>query len=921
MLRNFIAFISLGLILLNSGCSNTADPEPIRILGSAIIAGKVGAELRVELGLDGGEGSYQFSLSNQPAWLAIEYNNNPYRPALILRGVPGLTGGQTTDDLLTVVYTNMLLSVTDGKSVATRELLVSADANSFVLEKNTKQEAELENRPQRGVLNTDLRVTEQVDISMCRVNDAGEPLITEEDMTLWLGLIEKLEAQEAGEVISEADQAELTRVFGGARPRLVYMNLKLVRAIVADTVVSFSMSDTTSSSSTFLPGEDYLASVIRANGETLDMTAGRLKIPAGESECPIPFFINDDQKAEDTESILISVQNLSAHDYLPETVVGDLNITDNEATPDFLTLTGSVTENSVQLGYDDPAQFAGSVFRMKVVLNDVPKQDRTSDHVITARLSLKADPNSGSFGLVSSPSEVTTNPNDMVLDTSPAYVTAADVDSVDISFGEETFERDGETVTEWVSEREVYFYAPDNGDVGHVVDEYVNLTWKRTETSHENDALHEIRINEWAQTAQILLPIEGRPVLARNSGDGSVFIAVEYPESDVSVIDILHFDRTGQLITTLPIRLGSSSLELVDLVVKETGVPETSGINPNKIQELYVVMNVNELAASPASPDGTDGLGGQDVVIGLYRRINYIGAFEPLWLRQIGTVWDDYASSAYLNSSNDLFVAGSTSGGFGGFVNAGGTDGFILSVDENGDLLSSRNYGTPGDDAFLDVTRDGGSNAFFVGYVGSETELGAGGGGLDILSASFSEELNIRRVNQFGGLYDQVLTDVAPVSQGFFVSGFLSSPQSGGSEFDKNILIGFQRSASQLDSSAELGTLGDDTVEGVATVGDRGVAAGYTEGALFEDNEYGGGKDWWIASYDVVQPDPAKNVRILEFAWQYQGGDSRDERIVSLTSTDYGKLFKLTEIVDNDQKIVRITPFALTDGRELSQVP
>lgn len=921
MLRNFIAFISLSLILLNSGCSNTADPEPIRILGSTEISAAVGAEMRVELGLDGGEGTYQFSLSNQPAWLALEYNDNPYRPALILRGIPGLTGGQTTDDLLTIVYSNMLLSVTDGKSVATRNVVIEAATNKFVLEKNTKQEAELEDRPQRSVLNVDLRITEQVDIGMCRVNEAGEPLITEDDMTFWLGLIEKLEAQEAGEEISEADQTELTRVFGAARPRLVYMNLQLASAIVADTSVSFAVDTTGPASSTLTPGEDFLTSVVRANGETLELTAGRLFIPAGESVCPIPLFVNDDRKAEDDEELKVQIQNLSAHDYLPDDFFGSLEIQDNESKPGFVSSIGTVTETETQLGYDDPDQAPGTVFKMTVVLNDVPLQDQTSDHVVKARLAMKADPKGAAYGLVSTPSEVAGNSNDIVLDTSLDYITAIDVDTVDIAFGEETFERDGETVTEWVKERDIYFYAPANVDTDSAVDDFVKVTWERTETAFENTETHEIRVNEWLQTVQANLPLDGRAVAVRGSADGSVFVALEYPEEGISVVDILHFSRTGQIIATLPIRLGTSNLKLADLVIREKGIPEPTPTDPNQIQDLFVVLNVDELVASPATPGGTEGLGGQDVVVGMYRRVNYIGSFDPMWLRQLGSVWDDVATSAYLNIENKLFVTGTTTGGFGSFINSGGTDAFILLLDDSGVLENSRNYGTPGNDAFLGVTRDGTSNAFFVGYVGGETEQGAGGGGLDIVSASFSDDLTIRRINQFGGLSDQVMRATAPLNLGFFVSGTLSKQQTGVAGFQNDVVVGYQRSASQLDSYAELATEGEDMVESVTAVGARGFAAGYTEGSLFEDNEYGGGKDWWIASYDVVQPDPTDNDRVIKFAWQYQGGDSRDESIVSLTPTDYGKLYKLTEILDNDQKIIQITPFALTDGRELSVTP
>ena len=122
--------------------------------------------------------------------------------------------------------------------------------------------------------------------------------------------------------------------------------------------------------------------MVRANGETLDPTAGRLKIPAGESVCPIPVFVNDDRKSEDDEQLKVLIENLSDHDYLPDSTFGTLEIQDNEPTPGFVSSIGSVTESSIQRGFDDPDQAPGTVFRMKVVLNDVPLQDQTSDHIV-----------------------------------------------------------------------------------------------------------------------------------------------------------------------------------------------------------------------------------------------------------------------------------------------------------------------------------------------------------------------------------------------------------------------------------------------------------------------------------------------------------------------------------------------------------
>ena len=96
------------------------------------------------------------------------------------------------------------------------------------------------------------------------------------------------------------------------------------------------------------------------------------------------------------------------------------------------------------------------------------------------------------------------------------------------------------------------------------------------------------------------MPLDGRAVAVRSSGDGSVFVAFEYPENGVSVVDILHFGHFGQLITTIPIRLGTSNVKLADLVVRKS-IPDVTPADPIQIQDLFVVLNVDELVASPAT--------------------------------------------------------------------------------------------------------------------------------------------------------------------------------------------------------------------------------------------------------------------------------------------------------------------------------
>ena len=76
----------------------------------------------------------------------------------------------------------------------------------------------------------------------------------------------------------------------------------------------------------------------------------------------------------------------------------------------------------------------------------------------------------------------------------------------------------------------------------------------------------------------------------------------------------------------------------------------------------------------------------------------------------------------------------------------------------------------------------------------------------------FSDELSIRRINQFGGLNDQVMRATVPLTR-FFVSGTLRQTVGGVAGHQNDVVVGYQRSAPRLDSYTELATSGKDMVE------------------------------------------------------------------------------------------------------------
>ncbi len=112
-----------------------------------------------------------------------------------------------------------------------------------------------------------------------------------------------------------------------------------------------------------------------------------------------------------------------------------------------------------------------------------------------------------------------------------------------------------------------------------------------------------------------------------------------------------------------------------------------------------------------ALPDQTN-LGGSDAFV---RR--YDTNLDPVWTRQFGTADDELCVN--VANSPAVFMAGGTTGAFPGEVNAGGTDIFFRTYDFDGNVIVTRQFGTPGDDQPLGAHT---SFAFLSLFVVGETD-------------------------------------------------------------------------------------------------------------------------------------------------------------------------------------------------------
>src|SRR5690554_8017603 len=106
--------IVLLLALAASGCKTEKDPDQPTILAATPGTAYLGVEYYYNFGAYGGEDILDYSLTNAPSWLALEDTSNKARQGIIMRGVPGLSGGARGDADLGKLK-NINLVSTDGR--------------------------------------------------------------------------------------------------------------------------------------------------------------------------------------------------------------------------------------------------------------------------------------------------------------------------------------------------------------------------------------------------------------------------------------------------------------------------------------------------------------------------------------------------------------------------------------------------------------------------------------------------------------------------------------------------------------------------------------------------------------------------------------------------------------------------------------
>lgn len=722
----------LALTLIAAGCKTDTGPDDPTVLGAPPTEAYLGVEYYYNFGAYGGERILDFSLTNAPSWLALEDTSNKARPGIIMRGVPGLSGGGRGDaDLGKQEDINLL--TTDGKRAGVQPFDIEVKRNPLSLEADTLKEgtpSEVPEAAEDRCLVPELEFTGSHDYQINQFDESGAVTSTVSRTRETHPVLVKVALEQpsvtrvavAFELSSDFDPTDCDQGFTPDHQRCEESEANRDNAIIGRDIVALG-----SDSRARLPIPDYLDYQQDENG---NFTKGVVTLEPGITECYIRLEVVDDTVPEPSETLILTLtevrSGLAALGPTDTGVRTSLVIDDNEP---------QVRLENKQ-GRQRDAVSVGNAREFVAVLSG----DR--EGTVLARLAENEDSvaKAGDFII-----KTRNDDNDWVENTTLEF-------------------------PEGVERVPFLIEIPDDYSNTGANDRFLLLELdQRYQAGRENFAGSaddiELRVNINELVA---------PLVLNNTGDGFVPTDIEvghegrllvagYDTGNNDQVLVRIYDQKGSLLQEVAVSDSAVALDQPDPVI---GFAERQVTVDNTRVARYEM--VVAYTAESAIPD-LDTKGGEDAVIGLYWFDSAQPAgseFQNVWAFRTGTSGDDIARWVGINEgSGAVILAGETSGAWPEASRAGGFDSFLQRIDTERDgedrlpaVAWTRQVGSSANEIVVAGSTATASPYLFghtTGSIGGNTGFG-GNDGFFFNASSADSTLSVRQVGSAG---DELVTD------------------------------------------------------------------------------------------------------------------------------------------------------------------
>ena len=110
------------------------------------------------------------------------------------------------------------------------------------------------------------------------------------------------------------------------------------------------------------------------------------------------------------------------------------------------------------------------------------------------------------------------------------------------------------------------------------------------------------------------------------------------------------------------------------------------------------------------------------------------------WTKQFGTSAYDIGTCVVLDSSNNIYVGGTTSGGLDGNTNYGGFDIFLVKYNSSGTKQWTKQFGSSGNESTMDIALDSSDNIHITGTTDGELDGKSNSGQTDIFLIKYNSD-------------------------------------------------------------------------------------------------------------------------------------------------------------------------------------
>ncbi|AZT83751.1 hypothetical protein EHN06_09460 [Marinobacter sp. NP-4(2019)] len=637
------------LVLITTGCKTEKSADDPTVLGVPPSEAYLGVEYYYNFGAYGGERILDFSLTNAPSWLALEETRNKARPGVIIRGVPGLSGGNRGDADLGKIE-NINLITTDGErtgvqpfGIEVKRNPLSLDADTFVEGQSTGSPEASDNRceaPELGdtgahsytanLYDSDGAVTD----TEVRTSDTHPVLVR-----VLLDQPSVTRVAVAFELSSDFDPDVCDQGFDPEHQRCEEGEANHDEAVIGKDIVALG-----SGSEGALPVPDYLN--YQQDGYGV-YSRGVITLEPGITECYIRLEVVDDTLPEASESLQLTLtevrSGLASLGPSDSGMEVSLNIDDNEPTVRLETVGGRQRD----------ALSVGTQRQYVAVLS--------GDRAGTVRVKLGETVDSlaktGDYGIQTQDKDGNWQDNDVLRFPEDVARVRFRVKIPD----EEEYSNAGMEDRFLILGVDQDYQAGRAGFAGTAED-------------------GELRININELVAPLILNDEDAfvPTDLAVGHEGRLYVA-GYDDANNDQVLVRIFNQKGALLQEVAVSDGATVLDKPHPVIHFAQRQVTQG--STRVDRFEFVVAYGAGTDMP----GHTSHGGMDMVASLYWFDSAAAAgneYSEVWTIRTGTSADDVPRWVGINKdSGFVAIAGETGGRWPGESRAGGVDSFLQRID------------------------------------------------------------------------------------------------------------------------------------------------------------------------------------------------------------------------------------------------